>query len=108
MSFVSHRCYKIPRQGQFKAERFYSFQTVRFPGREEVGNGTNRTLHTTDRERHGTHKEQRLPKAAEQTSPPWDSPKPLIPACGRQRQESLCEFKASLLCTVSSRTARAT
>jgi hypothetical protein len=33
---------------------------------------------------------------------------PLITALGRQRQEELCEFKASLVCRVSSRTARAT
>ena len=30
------------------------------------------------------------------------------PSTGRQRQENLCEFKASLVCRVSSRTARAT
>ena len=29
---------------------------------------------------------------------------PLIPALGRQRQEDLCEFEASLVYTVSSRT----
>jgi hypothetical protein len=34
--------------------------------------------------------------------------KPLIPALGRQRQEDLCEFKASPVYRVSSRTARAT
>ena len=28
---------------------------------------------------------------------------PLIPALGRQRQGDLCEFKASLICRVSSR-----
>ena len=33
---------------------------------------------------------------------------PLIPVLGRQRQEELCEFKASLVSKVSSRTARAT
>ena len=33
---------------------------------------------------------------------------PLIPALGRQRQADLCEFKASLVYSVSSRTARAT
>ena len=33
---------------------------------------------------------------------------PLIPALGRQRQEDLCEFEASLVYRVSSRTARAT
>ena len=32
----------------------------------------------------------------------------LIPALGRQRQTDLCEFEASLVYTVSSRTARAT
>lgn len=32
----------------------------------------------------------------------------LIPAIGRQRQAGLCELKASLVYTVSSRTARAT
>ena len=33
---------------------------------------------------------------------------PVIPALGRQRQADLCEFKASLIYSVSSRTARAT
>ena len=33
---------------------------------------------------------------------------PLIPALGRQRQVDLCEFEASLVYRVSSRTARAT
>jgi hypothetical protein len=33
---------------------------------------------------------------------------PLIPALGRQRQEDLCEFKVSLICRVSSNTAKAT
>ena len=33
---------------------------------------------------------------------------PLIPALSRQRQEDLCEFKANLVYTVSSRTARTT
>ena len=33
---------------------------------------------------------------------------PLIPALGRQRQVDLCEFKASLVYRVVSRTARAT
>jgi hypothetical protein len=33
---------------------------------------------------------------------------PLIPALGRQTQVSLCEFEASLVYRVSSRTARAT
>jgi hypothetical protein len=33
---------------------------------------------------------------------------PLIPALGRQRQARISEFKASLVFTVSSRTARAT
>ena len=33
---------------------------------------------------------------------------PLISALRRQRQEDLCEFKASLVYTMSSRTARAT
>ena len=33
---------------------------------------------------------------------------PLIPAHRRQRQVDLCEFKASLVYTVSSRSARAT
>jgi hypothetical protein len=33
---------------------------------------------------------------------------PLIPALGRQRQADLCEFKASLVYTVSSRSTRAT
>ena len=32
----------------------------------------------------------------------------LIPALGRQKQENLCEFEASLVYRVSSRTARAT
>ena len=32
----------------------------------------------------------------------------LIPALGRQRQADLCEFKASIVYKVSSRTARAT
>ena len=33
---------------------------------------------------------------------------PLIPAFGRQKQVDLCEFKASLIYTMNSRTARAT
>jgi hypothetical protein len=33
---------------------------------------------------------------------------PIFPALGRQRQEDLCEFEASLDYIVSSRTARAT
>jgi hypothetical protein len=33
---------------------------------------------------------------------------PLIPTLGRQRQEALCEFKASLVYKSSSRIARAT
>jgi hypothetical protein len=33
---------------------------------------------------------------------------PLIPPLGRQRQVNLCEFEASLVYRVSSRTARAT
>jgi hypothetical protein len=33
---------------------------------------------------------------------------PLVPALGRQRQEDLCEFEASLVYRVSPRTARAT
>jgi hypothetical protein len=33
---------------------------------------------------------------------------PLIPALGKQRQSDLCDFKASLVYRVSSRTARAT
>jgi hypothetical protein len=33
---------------------------------------------------------------------------PLIPALGRQRQVDLYEFKASLVCRLSSRSARAT
>jgi hypothetical protein len=33
---------------------------------------------------------------------------PLILALGRQKQADLCEFEASLVCTVSSRTAKAT
>jgi hypothetical protein len=33
---------------------------------------------------------------------------PLIPALGRQRHVDLCEFKASLIYRVSSRTAKAT
>jgi hypothetical protein len=33
---------------------------------------------------------------------------PLIPSLGRQRQADLCEFKASLVYRVSSRTVRAT
>ena len=33
---------------------------------------------------------------------------PLIPAFGRQRQVDVCEFKASLVYRVSSRTTRAT
>jgi hypothetical protein len=32
----------------------------------------------------------------------------VVPALGRQRQEDLCEFEASLVYRVSSRTARAT
>jgi hypothetical protein len=32
----------------------------------------------------------------------------LIPALGRQGQADLCEFKTSLVCITSSRTARAT
>jgi hypothetical protein len=33
---------------------------------------------------------------------------PLIPVLGRQKQAELCEFEASLIYRVSSRTARAT
>ena len=33
---------------------------------------------------------------------------PLIPALGRQRQANLCEFEASLVYKINSRTARAT